>query len=101
MHSAHNVHTVLIRLLCEGVAFSLNFQWAAQGLMVQGHLCEIQGIVSQIGDLGAAIWSTAIAFHTFWCGFSSIVDHYVPFYHLTLVFCVVSSLCRLRVLSIL
>jgi hypothetical protein len=49
-----------------GVAFALNFRWAQQGMMEQGKICVIQGIVSQVGDLGAAIWSTAISFHTFW-----------------------------------
>ncbi|KAF8493837.1 hypothetical protein JB92DRAFT_2997708 [Gautieria morchelliformis] len=50
----------------QGVAFALNFHWAAKGMMDDGIICMIQGVVSQIGDLGAAIWSTAIAFHTFW-----------------------------------
>ncbi|KAF8495831.1 hypothetical protein JB92DRAFT_2992387, partial [Gautieria morchelliformis] len=48
------------------VAFALNFHWAAKGMMDDGIICMIQGVVSQIGDLGAAIWSTAVAFHTFW-----------------------------------
>ncbi|KAF8483197.1 hypothetical protein JB92DRAFT_3032406 [Gautieria morchelliformis] len=48
------------------VAFGLNFHWAAKGMMDDGIICMIQGVVSQIGDLGAAIWSTAIVFHTFW-----------------------------------
>lgn len=50
----------------KGVAFALNFHWAAAGMMYDGRLCVIQGAVSQVGDLGAAIWSVAIAFHTFW-----------------------------------
>ncbi|KAF8509978.1 hypothetical protein JB92DRAFT_2943073 [Gautieria morchelliformis] len=60
---------LLSLLLCDffqGVAFALNFRWAQKGMMEQGKICMIQGVVSQIGDLGAAIWSMAIAFHTFW-----------------------------------
>lgn len=50
----------------KGLAFALNFHWVAMGKMKDGKVCIIQGAVSQVGDLGAAIWSTAIAFHTFW-----------------------------------
>ncbi|KAF8490905.1 hypothetical protein JB92DRAFT_3007583 [Gautieria morchelliformis] len=60
---------LLSLLLCDffqGVAFALNFRWAQKGMMEQGKICVLQGVVSQIGDLGAAIWSMAIAFHTFW-----------------------------------
>ncbi|KAF8589418.1 hypothetical protein K439DRAFT_1658006 [Ramaria rubella] len=34
--------------------------------MQEGKFCTVQGAVSQVGDLGAAIWSIAIAYHTFW-----------------------------------
>ncbi|KAF8526975.1 hypothetical protein BU17DRAFT_12338, partial [Hysterangium stoloniferum] len=52
--------------LLQGAAFTLNFRWAVLGSMSEGTLCTIQGAVSQLGDLGAAVWSTAISIHTFW-----------------------------------
>ena len=35
------------------------------GKMVEGKTCSAQGAVSEVGDLGAAIWSIAIGVHTF------------------------------------
>lgn len=48
-----------------GTAFAMNFKWSAEGQMGVGTLCTVQGAVSEVGDLGAAIWSLAISFHTF------------------------------------
>ncbi|KAF8526973.1 hypothetical protein BU17DRAFT_15252, partial [Hysterangium stoloniferum] len=58
--------SLMICDLLQGAAFALNFRWAALGLMSEGPICTIQGAVSEVGDLGAAIWSTAISIHTFW-----------------------------------
>ncbi|CAE6434547.1 unnamed protein product [Rhizoctonia solani] len=55
-------------LLCDfvqGVAFALNFKWAAKGRMYLSRTCTAQGAVSQVGDAGAAIWSLVIAGYTF------------------------------------
>ncbi|KAF8504245.1 hypothetical protein BU17DRAFT_58222, partial [Hysterangium stoloniferum] len=40
----------------QGSAFTLNYRWAAQGVMNEGKFCTVQGLVSEIGDLGAALW---------------------------------------------
>ncbi|KAF8602750.1 hypothetical protein BDV93DRAFT_607317 [Ceratobasidium sp. AG-I] len=55
-------------LLCDmiqGSAFAINYKWAVDGRMYHSVACEAQGSISQVGDLGAAIWSLAIAYHTF------------------------------------
>ncbi|CAE6465946.1 unnamed protein product [Rhizoctonia solani] len=55
-------------LLCDfvqGAAFAVNFKWAADGGMYHSRACTAQGAVSQVGDLGAAIWSLVIAGYTF------------------------------------
>ncbi|KIJ45885.1 hypothetical protein M422DRAFT_250671 [Sphaerobolus stellatus SS14] len=62
--------------LLQGTAFALNYHWARLGSMSEGTVCTVQGVVSQIGDLGAALWSTVIAFHTFWLLF--LVRHPHP-----------------------
>jgi hypothetical protein len=48
-----------------GASFALNYRWAALGGMAEGRVCIAQGAVSEVGDLGAAIWSIAIGVHTF------------------------------------
>ncbi|KIJ39908.1 hypothetical protein M422DRAFT_210174 [Sphaerobolus stellatus SS14] len=56
-------------LLCDflqGSAFLINYHWADIGRMDVGALCTAQGAISEVGDLGAAVWSLAISFHTFW-----------------------------------
>ncbi|KAJ1310563.1 hypothetical protein OPQ81_007292 [Rhizoctonia solani] len=55
-------------LVCDfvqGAAFTVNFKWAADGSMYHSPACTAQGAVSQVGDLGAAIWSLVIAGYTF------------------------------------
>ncbi|GJJ06064.1 hypothetical protein Clacol_000252 [Clathrus columnatus] len=59
---------LLSLLLCDflqGTAFAMNFKWSAEGAMRVSTVCTVQGAVSEVGDLGAAIWSLAISFHTF------------------------------------
>ncbi|TIC05401.1 hypothetical protein E3Q16_02176 [Wallemia mellicola] len=48
-----------------GVGFAIGFQWAATQYISVGPLCDVQGTFLQIGDLGYAFWSGAIAYHTF------------------------------------
>ncbi|CAE6403320.1 unnamed protein product [Rhizoctonia solani] len=66
-HSAFGVFLISLLLsdLVQGVAFSINFKWAADGNMHPSVACTAQGAVSQVGDLGSAIWSLAIAYYTF------------------------------------
>ncbi|CAE6520087.1 unnamed protein product [Rhizoctonia solani] len=66
-HSALGVFLISLLLsdLVQGVAFSINFKWAADGNMRPSVACTAQGAVSQVGDLGSAIWSLAIAYYTF------------------------------------
>lgn len=44
---------------------AIGFQWAATQYISVGPLCDVQGTFLQIGDLGYAFWSGAIAYHTF------------------------------------
>ncbi|CAE6460133.1 unnamed protein product [Rhizoctonia solani] len=66
-HSALGVFLISLLLsdLIQGAAFSINFKWAADGGMYPSVACTAQGSVSQVGDLGSAIWSLAIAYYTF------------------------------------
>ncbi|KAF8602763.1 hypothetical protein BDV93DRAFT_557237 [Ceratobasidium sp. AG-I] len=66
-HSALGVYlcSLLFSDMIQGAAFAINYKWAADGRMYQSVACQAQGSVSQVGDLGAAIWSLAIAYHTF------------------------------------
>ncbi|CAE6442466.1 unnamed protein product [Rhizoctonia solani] len=66
-HSALGVFLINLLLsdLIQGAAFSINFKWAADGNMYPSTACTAQGSVSQVGDLGSAIWSLAIAYYTF------------------------------------
>ena len=94
----HRIESLLCPIYVIGVAFALNFRWAAKGAMVQGKICAVQGIVSQIGDLGAAIWSTAIAFHTFWLVISSQIIPHILSFHAIIVLpdpCLTSNASRL------
>ncbi|KAF8577739.1 hypothetical protein K439DRAFT_1621845 [Ramaria rubella] len=60
-----------------GIAFAMNFRWSVLGEMSEGKLCTIQGAMSEVGDLGAAIWTIAIAFHTFWLLFLVRKPHHL------------------------
>ncbi|KAG8725799.1 hypothetical protein FRC11_001483, partial [Ceratobasidium sp. 423] len=66
-HSALGVFLISLLLsdLIQGAAFAINFKWAADGNMYPSIACTAQGSVSQVGDLGSAIWSLAIAYYTF------------------------------------
>ncbi|CUA75377.1 hypothetical protein RSOLAG22IIIB_11700 [Rhizoctonia solani] len=66
-HSALGVFLINLLLsdLIQGAAFAINFKWAADGNMHPSVACTAQGSVSQVGDLGSAIWSLAIAYYTF------------------------------------
>ncbi|KAJ1303612.1 hypothetical protein OPQ81_011796 [Rhizoctonia solani] len=66
-HSALGVFLISLLLsdLIQGAAFSINFKWATEGKMYPSVACTSQGSVSQVGDLGSAIWSVAIAYYTF------------------------------------
>ncbi|KAG9098690.1 hypothetical protein FRC06_006076, partial [Ceratobasidium sp. 370] len=66
-HSALGIflYSLLLCDMVQGAAFSINFKWAVNGSMHHSAACIAQGAISQVGDLGAAIWSLAIAYHTF------------------------------------
>lgn len=66
-HSALGVFlcSLLLSDLIQGAAFAINFLWAAKGSMYPSVACTAQGSISQVGDLGSAIWSIAIAYYTF------------------------------------
>ncbi|KAF8602742.1 hypothetical protein BDV93DRAFT_494384 [Ceratobasidium sp. AG-I] len=66
-HSALGVFlcSLLFSDMVQGAAFAINYKWAVDGRMYHSVACEAQGSISQVGDSGAAIWSLAIAYHTF------------------------------------
>ncbi|KAG8690418.1 hypothetical protein FRC09_011993, partial [Ceratobasidium sp. 395] len=59
------LYSLLISDLIQGAAFAINFKWAIDGGLHHSAACTAQGVVSQIGDLGGALWSLAIAYYTF------------------------------------
>ncbi|KIJ39907.1 hypothetical protein M422DRAFT_68711 [Sphaerobolus stellatus SS14] len=67
--------SLLICDFLQGTAFMMNYYWARHGCMHAGALCTAQGAMSEVGDLGAAIWSIAISFHTFWLLFMARRPH--------------------------
>jgi hypothetical protein len=42
-----------------------NIRWVAQGYITEGPYCTSQGVLKQMGDVGVALTSLAIAFQTF------------------------------------
>ncbi|KAG8684469.1 hypothetical protein FRC08_013672 [Ceratobasidium sp. 394] len=59
------LYSLLLSDLVQGAAFSINFKWASDGSIRHSAACTAGGAISQVGDLGAAVWSLAIAYHTF------------------------------------
>ncbi|KAH9847545.1 hypothetical protein C2E23DRAFT_496658 [Lenzites betulinus] len=47
------------------IAMVINVQWAADKRVTDGMLCNTQGILTQIGDVGGAYFTGAIAIHSF------------------------------------
>lgn len=47
------------------IGFMVNGQWAANKMVIEGTLCNTQGILSQIGDTGGAYFTGTIAIHSF------------------------------------
>ncbi|KAB5591088.1 Cyclic AMP receptor 1 [Ceratobasidium theobromae] len=66
-HSALGVFlcSLLLSDMIQGAAFAINFKWATDGDIYPSLACTAQASISQFGDLGSAIWSLAIAYHTF------------------------------------
>lgn len=48
-----------------GVGFIGNFAWAVDSVIFPGRACDFQAIVSEIGDVGTAIFSFNVSCHTF------------------------------------
>ncbi|KAG9124368.1 hypothetical protein FRC07_011866 [Ceratobasidium sp. 392] len=59
------LYSLLISDFIQGAAFAINFKWGIDGGLHHSAACTAQGVVSQIGDLGGALWSLAIAYYTF------------------------------------
>ncbi|KAG9084415.1 hypothetical protein FRC06_004090 [Ceratobasidium sp. 370] len=51
--------------MVQGVGFSISLKWASDGAIRHSAACTAQGGIFQVGDLGGALWSIAIAYHTF------------------------------------
>ncbi|KAF5359273.1 hypothetical protein D9756_003073 [Leucocoprinus leucothites] len=51
--------------LIQALGGLLNMRWVVDGFITEGSLCEAQGHLKQIGDVGVALFSLFIAFDTF------------------------------------
>ncbi|KAG9081708.1 hypothetical protein FRC06_005431 [Ceratobasidium sp. 370] len=59
------LYSLLLSDMVQGVGFSISLKWASDGAIRHSVACTAQGGIFQVGDLGGALWSIAIAYHTF------------------------------------
>ncbi|KAG8706886.1 hypothetical protein FRC08_000814 [Ceratobasidium sp. 394] len=57
--------SLLFSDMLHGVAFSISLKWVSDGGIRHSAACTVQGGIFQVGALGVALWSLAIACHTF------------------------------------
>ncbi|KAG9086258.1 hypothetical protein FS749_003772 [Ceratobasidium sp. UAMH 11750] len=57
--------SLLFSDMLHGVAFSISLKWVSDGGIRHSAACTVQGGIFQVGALGGALWSLAIACHTF------------------------------------
>ncbi|KAJ7596915.1 hypothetical protein C8J56DRAFT_301113 [Mycena floridula] len=64
-----HIHLYFVNLLVcdliQAIGGILDIQWIIDGGVTEGALCTAQGMLKQIGDVGVALSSLAIALHTF------------------------------------
>ncbi|CAL1695298.1 unnamed protein product [Somion occarium] len=67
--TATHVHWYFLSLmvsdLVQAVGGIINIQWISDAAVTDGPLCTAQGALKQLGDVGVALASLAIAIHTF------------------------------------
>lgn len=56
---------LMVADLIQGLGVTPNIKWMADGVISEGRLCTTQAVLKQIGIVGVALTSSAIAFHTF------------------------------------
>ncbi|KAF9270130.1 hypothetical protein L218DRAFT_952323 [Marasmius fiardii PR-910] len=56
---------LLVADLIQATGALLSIKWVVEGRVTEGTLCVTQGILKQVGDVGVALTSLAIAVHTF------------------------------------
>ncbi|KAK0211096.1 hypothetical protein DFS33DRAFT_1379067 [Desarmillaria ectypa] len=56
---------LLICDLIQAIGGVMNVKWAVDARVTEGTLCTTQGILKQLGDVGVALSTLAIAIHTF------------------------------------
>ncbi|KAG8721362.1 hypothetical protein FRC08_013725 [Ceratobasidium sp. 394] len=66
-HSALGVYlySLLISDMVQGLGFAVSLKWASEGGIHRSTACIAQGVLLQVGNLGGALWSIALAYHTF------------------------------------
>jgi len=66
--SSH-VHYYFVNLLffdlIQAIGGIMDAKWVAEGIVKEGLVCTAQGILKQMGDVGVALSTAAIALHTF------------------------------------
>ncbi|KAE9408213.1 hypothetical protein BT96DRAFT_1013670 [Gymnopus androsaceus JB14] len=64
-----HVHYYFVNLLIfdlvQAIGGIMDVKWVAEAGVMQGLLCTVQGILKQMGDVGVALTTAAIAIHTF------------------------------------
>ncbi|KAI1797431.1 hypothetical protein LXA43DRAFT_1089296 [Ganoderma leucocontextum] len=59
------IASLMLSNALSSLGMMVNSQWAADKMVTEGTLCNAQGILSQIGDMGGAYFSGTIAIHSF------------------------------------
>ncbi|KAH8102518.1 hypothetical protein BXZ70DRAFT_1006435 [Cristinia sonorae] len=57
--------SLLVSDLIQAIGGLLNIEWIRHAGVVEGSVCTTQGVLKQLGDVGVALASLAIAVHTF------------------------------------
>jgi hypothetical protein len=55
---------LLIADLIQAIGEICNIKWVAEAKITEGHVCTMQGMLKQIGPVGVALTTLAIAIHT-------------------------------------
>ena len=64
-HVAAYFVSLLLCDLTQGIGSIVNIAWIRNGGVINNGLCVAQGAIKQTGNVGTALWSFVIAFHTF------------------------------------
>ncbi|KAG8721363.1 hypothetical protein FRC08_013726 [Ceratobasidium sp. 394] len=59
------LYSLLLSDMTQGLGFAVSLKWASDGGIHRSTACTAQSVLLQIGNLGGALWSIALACHTF------------------------------------